>query len=83
MHNHFCQAEGVANLDKVPEAGALIAVGFAKPLGGTGGYARYIAICPPDWKYGVSVAEVPGAPLPKQPYPLKRDENGVMKPTKP
>jgi kynurenine formamidase len=83
MHNHFCQAEGVANLDKVPEAGALIAIGFAKPLGGTGGYARYIAICPPDWKYGVSVEELPGAPLPKQPYPLKRDENGVMKPTKP
>ena len=83
MHNHFCQAEGVANLDKVPEKGALIAVGFAKPLGGTGGYARYIAICPADWKYGVSVDEAPGAPLPKQPYPLKRDENGVMKPTKP
>jgi len=83
MHNHFCQAEGVARLDMVPEAGALIAIGFAKPMGGTGGYARYIAICPPDWKYGVSVEEMPGAPLPKQPYPLKRDENGVMKPTKP
>lgn len=83
MHNHFCQAEGVANLDKVPEAGALIAIGYAKPEGGTGGYARYIAICPADWKYGVSVIETPGAPLPKQPYPLKRDENGVMKPTQP
>ena len=83
MHNHFCQAEGVTNLDKVPEAGALIAIGFAKPEGGTGGYARYIAICPPDWKYGVSVLEAPGAPLAKQPYPLKRDENGVLKPTKP
>jgi kynurenine formamidase len=83
MHNHFCQAEGVAYLDQVPEAGALIAIGFAKPMGGTGGYARYIAICPPDWKYGVSVEEMPGAPLPKQPYPLKRDKNGVMTPTKP
>jgi kynurenine formamidase len=83
MHNHFCQAEGVANLDKVPEKGALIAVGFAKPEGGTGGYARYIAICPPDWEYGVSVLDAPGAPLPKQPYPLMRDENGVMKPTEP
>jgi kynurenine formamidase len=83
MHNHFCQAEGVANLDKVPEAGALIAIGYAKPEGGTGGYARYIAICPPDWKYGVSVEEMPGAPLAKQPYPLKRDANGVMKPTQP
>jgi kynurenine formamidase len=83
MHNHFCQAEGVANLDKVPEAGALIAIGFAKPLGGTGGYARYIAICPADWKYGVSIEDAPGAPLPKQEFPLKRDANGVMKPTKP
>jgi kynurenine formamidase len=80
MHNHYCQAEGVANLDKVPEAGALVAIGFAKPMGGTGGYARYIAICPPDWPHGVTIGEMPGAPLPKQPYPLKRDENGVMKP---
>jgi kynurenine formamidase len=80
MHNNFVQAEGVTNLDKVPEAGALIAIGFAKPEGGTGGYARYIAICPPDWKYGISIEEVPGAPLPKQPGPLKRDENGVLKP---
>jgi len=83
LHNHYCQAEGVANLDQVPEAGALIAIGFAKPEGGTGGYARYIAICPPTWKYGKSVLEAPGAPLPKQPYPLKRDEHGVMRPTQP
>jgi kynurenine formamidase len=83
MHNHFAQAEGVANLDQVPEAGALVAIGFAKPEGGSGGYARYVAICPPDWKFGKSVLEVPGAPLPKQPYPLKRDANGVLKPTKP
>ena len=81
LHNHYTQAEGVANLDKVPAAGALIAIGFAKPEGGTGGYARYIAICPPDWSYGVSVLEAPGAPLPVQPYPLRRDENGVLKPT--
>ena len=40
MHNHFAQAEGVANLDQVPEAGALLSIGFAKPLGGTGGFAR-------------------------------------------
>lgn len=81
MHNHYCQAEGVANLDKVPEAGALVTIGFAKPLGGVGGYARYIAICPPDWKYGKTIAEAPGAPLPRQPHPLRRDENGVLKPT--
>jgi kynurenine formamidase len=81
LHNHYTQAEGVTNLDKVPEVGALIAIGFAKPEGGTGGYARYVAICPPDWQYGVSVLDAPGAPLPKQPYPLRRDPNGVLKPT--
>ncbi|MFQ5750656.1 MAG: cyclase family protein [bacterium] len=81
MHHHYCQAEGVTNLDKVPEAGALIAIGYAKPEGGSGGYARYIAICPSDWPYGKSVLEAPGAPLPKQPYPLRRDENGVLKPS--
>lgn len=80
LHNHFAQAEGVMNLDKVPEAGALIVIGFAKPEGGTGGYARYIAVAPPDWEHGVSVAEAPGAPLPKQPAPLQRDENGVLRP---
>ena len=81
MHNHYAQAEGVANLDQVPEAGALISIGFAKPKGGVGGYARYIAICPPDWGFGVSVVEAPGAPLPKQTAPLKRDANGVLTPT--
>lgn len=80
LHHHYAQAEGVTNLDKVPEAGALIAIGFAKPKGGTGGYARYIAICPPDWKYGTSIEETPGAPLPKQPAPLRRDERGVLRP---
>jgi kynurenine formamidase len=65
MHNGYTQAEGVANLDQVPETGALVAIGFPKFKGGTGGYARYVAICPPDWKYGVSIEEVPGAPLSK------------------
>ncbi|MBY0298151.1 MAG: cyclase family protein [Methylobacterium sp.] len=81
MHNNFAQAEGVANLDKVPEAGALIAIGFAKPLGGTGGFARYVAIAPPGWREGVSVAERPGAPLPEQAAPLRRGPDGVMRPT--
>jgi kynurenine formamidase len=81
MHNHFTQAEGVANLDQVPEAGALVAIGFAKPEGGTGGYARYVAIAPADWPHGVTIADAPGAPLPKQPAPLRRDANGVMRPT--
>jgi hypothetical protein len=83
MHHHFTQAEGVANLDQVPEAEALIAIGCAKPQGGTGGYARYIAIAPNDRPHGVSVSEAPGAPLPKQPYPLKRNAEGVLVPMKP
>ena len=81
MHNHFAQAEGVANLDLVPETGALVAIGFAKPLGGAGGYARYIAIAPPDWPHGVTPAEAPGAPLPRQAHPLRRDALGVLRPT--
>src|SRR3546814_11578096 len=35
MHNQFTQAEGVATLDQVQEAGALLAIGSAKPEGGT------------------------------------------------
>ena len=74
MHNGYTQAEGVANLDQVPETGALVAIGYPKFKGGTGGYARYIAICPPDWKYGVSVDEMPGAPLPKMEKKLTWNE---------
>jgi kynurenine formamidase len=74
MHNGYTQAEGVANLDKVPEKGALVAIGFPKFEGGTGGYARYIAICPSDWKYGVSIEEVPGSPLPKMDKKLRWNE---------
>ncbi len=81
LHNHYTQAEGVTNLDLVPPTGALVTIGFAKPLGGTGGYARYVAIAPADWPHGVTIAEAPGAPLPRQPAPLRRDENGVMRPT--
>jgi kynurenine formamidase len=72
MHHGYAQAEGVAHLDQVAETGCLIAFGFPKLKGGTGGYARYIAICPPDWKYGV----VPGAadaPLPRSDHPLHWD----------
>ena len=73
MHNGYTQAEGVANLDQVPETGALVAIGYPKLQGGLGGYARFIAICPPDWKYGVAVGEVPEAPLPRLEKPLHWD----------
>lgn len=74
MHHGYTQAEGVAHLDQVPETGALVAIGFPKFQGGLGGYARYVAICPPDWKYGVRISETPDAPLPRQSSPLHWDE---------
>lgn len=72
MHNGYAQAEGVANLDEVPETGALVAIGYPKFQGGVGGYARYVAICPPDWKFGSSIGPA-DAPLPKSDKPLHFD----------
>jgi len=43
--NHY-QIEMLANLDQVPEAGALVIVSFPKPKDGTGFPARVIAILP-------------------------------------
>jgi kynurenine formamidase len=63
MHHGYAQAEGVANLSKVKQKGCLIEIGYPKFGGGLGGYARFIAICPPSWKHGVSVGDVPEAPL--------------------
>jgi len=73
LTNGYTQAEGLTHLDQVPEAGALVAIGFPKFQGGLGGYARYIAICPPDWKHGVSVGELPEAPLARLSKPLRWD----------
>lgn len=73
MHNGYTQAEGVAQLDRVPEKGCLVTIGYPKIKGGLGGYARYVAICPPDWKYGVSVGQVPEAPLARSDKPLQWD----------
>lgn len=73
LKNGYTQAEGVANLDQVPETGALVAIGYPKLQGGLGGYARYIAICPPDWRYGISVGQIPESPLQKADRPLHWD----------
>jgi len=43
--NHY-QIEMLANLDKVPEAGAIVMVSFPKPKDGSGFPARVIAILP-------------------------------------
>ena len=79
LNNGYTQAEGVAHLDQVPETGALVEIGFPKFQGGVGGYARFIAICPPDWKYGVSVGELPESPMPRAATPLHWDEQRGMR----
>jgi kynurenine formamidase len=79
MHNGYTQAEGVTNLDKVPPTGALVAIGFPKFGGGLGGYARFVAICPPDWAHGVTIAESRDAPLPRFEKPLVYDSEMGMR----
>jgi kynurenine formamidase len=79
LTNNFAQAEGVANLDQVPESGALIAIGFAKFEGGTGGFARYVAIAPAGWTHGATIDQQSGAPLPSHQNPLSRGADGVLR----
>ena len=79
LRNGYTQAEGVCNLDQVPETGALVEIGYPKLGGGTGGYARFIAICPPEWKYGVTVDPSKESPLPKMDKPLHWDEKAGMR----
>lgn len=73
MHHGYAQAEGVANLDLVPATGCLVTIGYPKFKGGSGGYARYVAVCPADWPYGISPGAVPEAPLPKSDQVLHWD----------
>jgi kynurenine formamidase len=79
LQHNFAQAEGVANLDQVPEAGALITIGFAKFEGGSGGFARYIAIAPASWRFGTTIEDQPGAPLPTHAHTLRRGADGVLR----
>ncbi|ALG90509.1 MULTISPECIES: cyclase family protein [Actibacterium] len=78
MHNGYAQAEGVANLDQVPPTGCLVSIGYPKFKGGAGGYARYVAICPADWTYGVTISAA-DAPLPKSEKPLHWDDELGMR----
>lgn len=79
MHNGYTQAEGVANIDQVAETGCLVMIGFPKFQGGLGGYARYVAVCPASWRYGVAVGEVPEAPLARSARPVHWDEARGMR----
>src|SRR4051812_7831478 len=69
MHHGYTQAEGVDNLDAVPATGCLLSIGYPKFKGGLGGYARYIAICPPATRHGAKISSR-DAPLPKRSKPL-------------
>src|SRR3954463_12715738 len=70
MHHGFTQAEGVANLDGVPATGCLVAIGYPKFRGGLGGYARYVAICPPSSTSKGALVSRRDAPLPRHSKPL-------------
>ncbi len=72
MHHGYTQAEGVDNLQSVPATGCLLNIGYPKFRGGLGGYARYVAICPPSTKAGVRISSA-DAPLPKSSKPLHWD----------
>jgi kynurenine formamidase len=72
MHHGYTQAEGVASLDGVPATGCLVAIGYPKFKGGLGGYARYVAICPPGTHEGVKIGP-DDAPLPAYDSPLHWD----------
>ena len=74
MHHGYAQAEGVANLSGVPATGCLVSFGFPKFKGGLGGYARYVAICPPSTRKGVRISRS-DAPLRRFGSPLHWDTN--------
>jgi kynurenine formamidase len=73
MHHGYTQAEGVDNLGGVPATGCLVSIGYPKFKGGMGGYARYVAICPPSTKKGRRISRR-DAPLPKA-DPLHWDQS--------
>ncbi|HEY7694277.1 MAG TPA: cyclase family protein [Gaiellaceae bacterium] len=64
MHHGYTQAEGVTNLEGVPATGCLVDIGYPRFKGGLGGYARYVAICPPGTAKGTTISNR-DAPLPK------------------
>jgi kynurenine formamidase len=64
LSNGYPQVECIANLDLVPETGALVAFGVPRLRGTTAFLITLAAVCPPSWKHGL----VPGfhgeSPLP-------------------
>jgi kynurenine formamidase len=74
MHHGYAQAEGVDNLRGVPATGCLVDIGYPKFAGGVGGYARFVAICPPSTKRGRRISGR-DAPLPRTDAALHWDSS--------
>ena len=73
MHHGYAQAEGVGDLKGVPQVGCLLSMGFPRFAGGLGGYASYVAICPPaSTSRGTRISSA-DAPLPASDKPLHWD----------
>jgi len=78
MANGFPQAECVANLDQVPETGALVSTGLPRIKGAVAGMLVLHAISPREWQAGVAPGEVAESPLPFHDQRLVYDaEKGV------
>jgi kynurenine formamidase len=73
MHHGYTQAEGVDNLDAPAATGCLVDIGYPKFAGGVGGYARFVAICPPSVKAGRRISGR-DAPLPRSDAALHWNE---------
>jgi len=73
MHHGYTQAEGVDNLGAPAATGCLVDIGYPKFAGGVGGYARFVAICPPSVKAGRRISGR-DAPLPRSDAALHWDE---------
>ena len=71
LHHGYTQAEGVTNLEEVPPTGCLVSIGYPKFKGGLGGYARYIAICPPGSTSAGETISRADSPLPPFDKPLQ------------
>ena len=64
---------GTLTLFGMPASYALNGMGFPRFGGGVGGFVRFVAICPPDTKRGVSIGELPESPLQRYDTPLHWD----------
>jgi kynurenine formamidase len=73
MHHGYTQAEGVDNPGAPAPTGCLVDIGYPEFAGGVGGYARFVAICPPSVKAGRRISGR-DAPLPRSDAALHWNE---------